>query len=51
MKTLDVMTSLKIIQQDFKVGSLWALRCMHRVLSENCRVQKLQTDYLEKLIA
>jgi hypothetical protein len=55
MRALEIATSLKIPRQDFKASNGWAVRFMcHKGLAL-CRrttlVQKLATDYVEKLIA
>jgi hypothetical protein len=54
MKALEIATSLKIPRQDFKASNGWAVRFMrHKGLAHHQRttlVQKLPTDYVEKLI-
>jgi hypothetical protein len=55
IKALEIATSLKIPQQDFKASNGWAVRFMRRkVLALRRRTtlaKKLPTDYVEKLIA
>jgi hypothetical protein len=55
MKALEIATSLKIPRQDFKASNGWAIRFMHRkglaLRRRTTLVQKLPTDYVEKLIA
>jgi transposase-like protein len=55
MKSLEIATSLKIPRQDFKASNGWAVRFMRRkglaLRQRTTLVQKLPTDYIEKLIA
>jgi hypothetical protein len=55
MKALEIATSLKIPRQDFKASNGWAVRFMRRkgiaLRWRTTFVQKLPTDYIEKLIA
>jgi hypothetical protein len=55
MKALEIVTSLKIPQQDFKASNGWAGRFMRRkgfaLRLRTTLAQQLPTDYIEKLIA
>jgi hypothetical protein len=55
MKTLEITTSVKIPQQDFKASNGWAVRFMRRkglaLRQRTALAKKLPTDYIEKLIA
>jgi hypothetical protein len=55
MKALEIATHLKIPRQDFKASNGWAVRFMRRkglaLRRRTTLVQKLPTDYVEKLIA
>jgi hypothetical protein len=55
MKSLEIATSLKIPQQDFKASNGWAVRFMRckglALRRRTTLMQKLPTNYVEKLIA